>query len=124
MSPQAIIVELLMLYLDIGAQTQDISIAAKWGECCRSEFRAQVLKEVEMGVPPTAYMMGLESDLKYYQLQTGFVSGFVLPLWQVFASCIPDLEFAATQCESNVAFYKEQVQCLHLSDPPSPRSDI
>ena len=80
-------------------------------------------KEVDVGVSPTAYMMGLESDLKYYQLQTGFVSGFVLPLWQAFASCIPELEFAAAQCEANVTYYKERVQSLHHSGPSSPRSD-
>jgi hypothetical protein len=88
----------------------------KWGERLREEFTEQVSREVALGVQPTGYMMGLQSDLKYYQLQSGFVAGFVLPLWQVFASVIPNLDHAVTQCESNLAHYKERVHQLQMVD--------
>lgn len=112
-----------MACVDIGAQTQDISIAMKWGDLLMEEFTAQVRKEIEHGLPPTVYMMGLESEYKRMQLQYGFVSTFVLPLWQVVVSCLPALQHAADQCASNVAFYKERMLALQPPEqsPSSPR---
>jgi hypothetical protein len=98
--------------IDIGAQTQDLPLAMKWGSRCRDEFVAQVNKELAYSITPTPYMMGLDLELKYMQLQHGFVGGFVLPLWQVLASCLPRLRHAADRCEANVASYKENARLL------------
>lgn len=103
------------MQLDIGAQTQDLSIAQKWSERVIDEFSDQARREEELGIPQTAFMVGLESELMSNQLQAGFTSGFVLPLWQEFSACLPKLQCAAEQCASNAQYYKSIV--LRLQPP-------
>lgn len=106
------------LPLDLGAQTQKLDVALKWGDLCMDEFSEQVEKEIQLGLPPTSYMLGLDSELKRMQLQHGFVSGLVLPLWVAFAACLPKLQSAVENCEANVAYYKSRM--LELQPPPPP----
>ena len=41
---------------DVGAQTQRLEVAQRWGERVVKEFQDQALQERKLGLPPTPYM--------------------------------------------------------------------
>ena len=106
--------ELLLttLYVDIGAQTQELPIALAWYTRVNDEFQNQVKREEELGLPLTDYMIGLESETKRCKSQIGFISQFVFPVWSTLASIFPELQCAVDRCVRNEAYYQEQLDKL------------
>ena len=96
------------LLIDIGAQTQDISIAMKWTKRVNDEFMKQVAREKERDLPLTDYMTGLESPAKRYKSQVGFIAGLVLPLWGAIAAFFPSLQAAVNRCIENETHYQDR----------------
>jgi 3',5'-cyclic-nucleotide phosphodiesterase len=97
---------------DIGAQTQSQTVAMKWTDALTREFSSQAKKELDLGLPVTSMMHGLDDELKKMQLQASFVKGIVMPLWSALSTCFPDLAYAVQQAESNQKFYLLQVDRL------------
>lgn len=94
---------------DIGAQTQERSVASKWTQRLVAEFQAQAQKEIDLHLPLTPFMHGLDDELKQMQLQSGFVGNIVIPLFSAFSVCFPALEHAVQQASSNKAFYDGEI---------------
>lgn len=102
-----------MYAADIGAQTQKRELALKWTDSCIQEFHNQALKEVELGLEVTPYMLGLKDDeMKCMQLQHGFISGVVSPLWSSLAEVFPKLSVAVDKLCSNRTYYASRLEEL------------
>jgi GAF domain-containing protein len=98
---------------DIGAQTQDSVLSLQWTEKCIAEFSHQADKEIELGLDPTPYMVGLKADeLKCMQLQHGFISGIVLPLWSSLAECFPNLSPSIDRLLANKQYFGDRIDQL------------
>lgn len=96
---------------DIGAQTQTNQLAMKWTNYCIQEFSNQADKEIELGVEPTSYMIGLRgNDTKCMRLQFGFVDGVVLPLWSALAKCFPKLTPSIDRLMVNKKYYADKCE--------------
>lgn len=105
--------ELLCVLLhtaDIGAQTQATAVAIKWGRTVSNEFSAQYLKEMQLGLPLSPFMAGLDEEVKFALLQTGFVSNIILPLWTAVADCFPALKVRVAMLHTNNHVYQEIVR--------------
>jgi GAF domain-containing protein len=112
---------------DLGAQTQAKELALKWSKKVIKEFMVQATAEVQLNLPITAMMHGLEDPVKQMKLQGSFISGIVIPLWSGMASCFKTLEYAVQQAEKNKQFYNDEVERLsnekNLSRTQTPTSD-
>ena len=105
--------ELLCVLLhtaDIGAQTQDTAVAIKWGRTVSNEFSAQYHKEMQLGLPLSPFMAGLDEEVKFALLQTGFVSNIILPLWTAVADCFPALKVRVAMLHTNNHVYQDIVR--------------
>ena len=78
---------------------------------CR-EFDLQSKKEAELGLPVTPFMSGLDDELKIQQLQFGFVSNIVLPLWASVAACFPNTQPALDQLRLGEKMYSDRAKEL------------
>lgn len=107
---------------DIGAQTQKASVSLKWSQAVLDEFRAQATKEIALGLPETPFMQGLNDELVCMQLQQGFVTNIVIPLWTVLAQVFPELEYAVGQAACNRQYFAGRSALLSMakSRAPSP----
>lgn len=100
---------------DIGAQTQERSVALKWTQGLVAEFSMQARREHELGIPVTPFMSGLDDELKQMQLQAGFIENIVLPLWSALAKCFPAIAPAVAQAEANKSYYRTRIEELQGS---------
>lgn len=100
---------------DISGQLLTQELALKWGDGCVAEFRAQSEKEKSLGLPVTAFMSGLESDLQKYRLQLGFINNIAIPLWTAMAECFPNLLPRVKQGASNSNYYSNLVDELEAA---------
>ena len=109
---------------DIGAQTQNAIVSLKWSHAVLDEFRAQAAKEKALGIPGTPFMQGLDDELVCMQLQQGFVTNIVIPLWTLLAQVFPELEYAAAQAACNRQYFAGRSATLSTekSRAPSPIS--
>jgi len=71
----------------IGAQTQCREVALQWTDRLVAEFSSQAAREIEMGIPLTPFLHGLDDECKKMQLQVGFLNGVVNPLWTAWHQC-------------------------------------
>ena len=107
---------------DLSGQTMKLEIAQKWGNALMLEFAAQSSKEVELGLPVTPFMQGLDSELNKLQLQYGFVSNIVVPLWAALSASFPELESCCHQAHSNKMYYQNEIHFLTSINKPIPTS--
>jgi hypothetical protein len=91
-----------------GAQSQKKELALKWSERCLAEFCSQNQKEIELGLPLTPFMDGLDKPLARMLLQAGFVSEIVIPIWSALAVCFPQLAFTVTQLQKIKSYYNDE----------------
>lgn len=92
---------------DIGAQTQENSIAFKWVSRCYNEFQTQANKEKELGIITTPFLHELTDDKKIFASQYSFINDIVEPIWKAFTELFPDLQFAKEQLISNKTSYQK-----------------
>lgn len=52
-----------------------------WSMRLNKEFRAQTSEELELGIPLTPFLVGLDDKQKLANSEKGFIGGIVTPLW-------------------------------------------
>ena len=97
------IVEILLHSADLSNPTQPKDNSVEWALLVADEFRSQVAKEKEHGLPVTKFM-DFKGELSaenpnIAKLNIGFIDFVVAPLWQTLAEFLPSL--------------KERVECMH-----------
>jgi GAF domain-containing protein len=106
---------------DIGAQTQCPTVALKWTDRLVAEFSSQAQREIDANIPLTPFLHGLDDELKKMQLQAGFVTGIVMPLFAGLAGFLPELDKVATkQLRANRDYYQEQAERIVASRNADP----
>lgn len=100
---------------DLGAQTQCREVALKWTDRLVDEFSSQAQREIEHCLPLTPFLHGLDDELKKMNLQVGFLSGVVMPLWSALSAVLPPLEPVVAQLESNRRYYAEKAEQITAS---------
>jgi len=94
---------------DMAAQSTKAPVFLKWGSRCLSEFKAQVIKEHEEGLPALGFMENLEAPEDQANVQGGFCSAVLIPLWREIARLLPtSLKGVTQQLEANVKFYQNE----------------
>lgn len=91
---------------DIGAQTQEYSIAFKWVNRCYTEFQTQACREKELGIMTSPFLHELTDDKKIFASQYSFINDIVEPIWSAVAEIFPDMKFASSQLINNKLLYK------------------
>ena len=101
---------------DLSGQAMPAHIARKWGAKVIDEFRAQASLEARLELPVTEFMTGLENKSRQAQLQIGFVSHVVLPLWRAMATLYPSLTEAVKHCEQSLRLYQEDAAKIRADE--------
>ena len=57
----------------------------------------------------TSFMMGLDDPARQAELQIGFVSHVVLPMWRSMSALFPPMSEAVANCEANLEVYKDDL---------------
>ena len=94
---------------DLSGQAMPQHIARQWGSRVITEFRAQCALEDRLGLPVTSFMMGLDDPARQAELQIGFVSHVVLPMWRSMSMLFPPMSEAVSNCEANLKIYKDDL---------------
>lgn len=102
----------IMHSADLSGQVMRLDLAEQWGDRLVTEFRQQAEKEAERHLPVTPYMQDLNSELSVMQLQQGFLSTIVVPLWAALAACLPNVLHLKEKAEANLQHYQERIRQL------------
>ena len=73
------------------------------------EFTAQSKKEKKLGLAQTPFMANLDSEEAIAQLQVGFDSYVVAPLWEAIALMLPNAKEQCKSLESHIEIWKSKV---------------
>jgi hypothetical protein len=106
------LIRILVHTADIGAQTQDYSIAYKWCGRCYGEFQTQAQKEKELGIMTSPFMHDLTDDSKIFTSQYSFITDIVEPIWKAFTELFPNLQFASNQLINNKVYYQKHLNSI------------
>eukprot|EP00607_Mallomonas_marina_P007627 CAMPEP_0182419468 /NCGR_PEP_ID=MMETSP1167-20130531/3925_1 /TAXON_ID=2988 /ORGANISM="Mallomonas Sp, Strain CCMP3275" /LENGTH=681 /DNA_ID=CAMNT_0024594419 /DNA_START=529 /DNA_END=2574 /DNA_ORIENTATION=+ len=97
---------------DLSGQALKPELALKWADMVCDEFREQAQREVRLGLPLTPHMQGLELEITKLQLQFGFISNIVVPLWKALSELFPAVRHMAENAYANKLYYKDRVRAM------------
>ena len=75
-----------------------------WALKVCAEFTAQADRERELGLPVTAFMLGLDNEVSIAKLQLGFLDYVVGPLWKAVSELFPE----TAECHENLKANRER----------------
>jgi len=108
---RVLIGEMIVHASDISAPAGgDFLVVKDWCQRVIMEFRQQVELERCAGIEVTAFMDGLDSELKVAELQESFSRFMVLPLFKVVSLIFPNAAVMVKNLESNIASYSKIVE--------------
>ena len=80
---------------DISGQALSPAMAATWSSRVLQEFKAQHSQEVELGLPLTEMLVGLDDACKANRMQHGFTNFVLLPLYTALCEAFPQINVGA-----------------------------
>ena len=90
---------------DLSGPTKEFLVAREWASRVTEEFNAQVLVEVDLGLPVLSFMAAAD-EKTFLKNEIGFSGFFVAPLWRIVSKLCPELEYVHSQLERNINQYK------------------
>lgn len=85
-------IEILLHAADVGNPALKFELATEWSLRIIKEFNLQVAEEERRGLPVSEFLR-VGNDLEVIkQHQIGFISNFILPLWELISNAVPGLE--------------------------------
>lgn len=97
---------------DLSAQALPIEQAKSWGSRVVQEFILQAEKEKKLNLDVAPFMQNLNDEQSILDLQIGFLTFVLLPMWEPFVSLLPNLKFFVSGIQSNLDYYKEKLDKL------------
>eukprot|EP00607_Mallomonas_marina_P004737 CAMPEP_0182431118 /NCGR_PEP_ID=MMETSP1167-20130531/46571_1 /TAXON_ID=2988 /ORGANISM="Mallomonas Sp, Strain CCMP3275" /LENGTH=156 /DNA_ID=CAMNT_0024617081 /DNA_START=421 /DNA_END=891 /DNA_ORIENTATION=+ len=118
-SDRKLLVGLIVHAADLSGQALKREIALFWGSKVTQEFINQSVKETELSLPLSPWMLGLENEITKLKMQRGFVETFIIPQWTLMSLVVPSLTHCKDNAISNFEFYDMKIKELE-----SPVTDI
>ena len=83
---------LLLHAADVGNPTLKFDLATLWSLNVIKEFNDQVWKEEKMEIPVSEFLRVGNEISKIKQNQIGFIERIILPLWELMAEHVPNIQ--------------------------------
>jgi hypothetical protein len=93
---------------DLAHNTKLFKISIQWVELLTNEFWLQGDKEKELNLPVSFLCDRIGSDIP--SSQVGFISGFILPTFDVLIEIFPTLNYTVENAKNNIAEWKKLVE--------------
>ena len=98
---------------DLAHNTKLFKISLQWVELLTNEFWLQGDKEKELNLPVSFLCDRVGSDIP--SSQVGFISGFILPTFDVLISMFPTLSYTVENAKNNITEWKKLVEQHRLT---------
>ena len=98
---------------DLAHNTKLFKISLQWVELLTNEFWLQGDKEKELNLPVSFLCDRVGSDIP--SSQVGFISGFILPTFDVLISMFPTLNYTVENAKNNITEWKKLVEQHRLT---------
>ena len=98
---------------DLAHNTKLFKISIQWVELLTNEFWLQGDKEKELNLPVSFLCDRIGSDIP--SSQVGFISGFILPTFDVLIVIFPTLNYTVENAKNNIAEWKKLVEQHRLT---------